>query len=293
MELDTAIVFAGLAKAGFALGALACVFAAVWLVARRERYGHSGPGIVAAVAITAVWAAVALGANPGGLEVLLETMRNIAWLFVLYRLFESDGRHLRVKPVRAVFVALVCIELLQPALFAVFALRNRSWQTGIFPINDLLSMLVAIGGLTMVHNLHSGASAGLRIALRWPAVGLAALWAIDLNYYTVAYLAGDPPLLLAAGRGLAAALLAGVISLGARHGSEALRFSPSRTVAFQSASLLLIGTYLLVMLVAAKWLGDAGGNLSLRFQIAFVGAATGLALVCKVVDVDCPKTVTV
>ena len=279
MGLDTAALFAGLAQAGFALGALACVFSAAWLMARRGRYGRPGPAIVAATALTAVWSAVALGAAPGGIEVLAESVRNLAWLLVLYRLFESDGRHLRVKPVRAVIAALACVELLQPALFAVFALRGIGTGAALFPTNALLSMLVAVGGLMLVHNLYSGASAGSRTALRWPALGLAALWAIDLNFYTVAYLAGDPPLLLAAGRGLAAALLAGVIALGARRGSEALRFSPSRTVAFQSVSLLLIGAYLLTMVIAAQWLGNAGGNLSLRFQIAFVAAATGLALI--------------
>jgi putative PEP-CTERM system histidine kinase len=198
---------------------------------------------------------------------------------VIYRLFESDGRHLSVKPVRAVIVILACIAALQPALFGFLALRGYSMPAALFSANALLSMLFAIGGLMLVHNLYSGASAGRRTALRWPTLALAALWTIDLNYYAIAYLTEDVPLLLAAGRGLIATLLAGLLAFGARPGSEELRFRPSRTVAFQSISLLLIGTYLLAMFVAAEWLGNAGGTLSLRFQIAFAAAATGLAVI--------------
>ena len=42
----------------------------------------------------------------------LESLRNLAWLLVLYRLFASDGRHATPSPVRPVIFAASFVELL-------------------------------------------------------------------------------------------------------------------------------------------------------------------------------------
>jgi putative PEP-CTERM system histidine kinase len=142
----------------------------------------------------------------------------------------------------------------------------------------VLRLLVLIGGLVMVHNLYAGASQVARSALRWPALGLAILWSFELNLYAVAYFADGWPGQLAALRGLAVIALSVLLVLGSTRGSEQLRFRPSRRVAFQSASLLVIGAYLAAMYVVTEWLSLAGGNFAQVIQFGFVLAAAIAAL---------------
>ncbi|MBA4355762.1 MAG: PEP-CTERM system histidine kinase PrsK, partial [Novosphingobium sp.] len=63
---------------------------------------------------------------------------------------------------------------------------------------------------------------------------------------------------------------AGLLVIGAVRGRSALRFSPSRAVAFQSLSLLVIGGYMIVMVGAAQSLAWLGGNASQLAQLGFI-----------------------
>jgi lipopolysaccharide/colanic/teichoic acid biosynthesis glycosyltransferase len=140
-------------------------------------------------------------------------------------------------------------------------------------------LLGTTGGLVLVHNLYGGASSQARLLLRWPAIALAALWIFDLNQYTIGYLSGGTPAILDALRGALGVGAATLLAFGARSGSEALRFRPSRAVAFQSASLLLIGGYLIGMVAVAQSLAYAGGDFAQWTQLAFVAACSVGALV--------------
>ncbi|MDG2002937.1 MAG: PEP-CTERM system histidine kinase PrsK, partial [Novosphingobium sp.] len=129
-----------------------------------------------------------------------------------------------------------------------------------------------------VHNLYAGASRQFRPALRWPATGLAVLWAFDLNLYTIAYLSGSWPAEIGSVRGLAAVVLAGMLAIGASANREAVRLKPSRAVTFQTFSLLIIGIYLVAMIVIAQWLSFTGDNLSRIVELGFVTVASAVAL---------------
>lgn len=273
---------AGLSALTFGSGALACLLAAVWLYLRRERYGRAGEAMVVATVLTGLWALVgALSGVETVAGAFAESLRNLGWLFALYRLFASDGRHESVRQVRPVLIALAFVEMLQPILLAMFA--DLSGSTAgrdiVYHISALFRLLVAVGGLVLAHNLYVGASAASRVVLRWPGLALAAMWVFDLNYFTVAYLGGGAPGGFALMRGLVAVVMAGLISIGARQESETLRFRPSRAVAFQTVSLLLIGGYLIVMVAVAQWLAFVGGDFSTHMQLGFVAAASLIALV--------------
>lgn len=271
----------GLATLTYGCGAAACLGASAWLLGRRDRFGRAGRAMVFAVLVTAIWAMVEAIA---GLEsipaALAESVLNLSWLWVVYRLFETDGRHASVQPIRPMVVVLALVELLQPA-FAVLVLTFPQGSSGhalSFHVSTLFHLLVAVGGLVLVHNLYLGAAPRAQLALRWPLIALAGMWTFDLNYFTIAYLSGAPPLGLAALRGGVALLVAALLVTGAGRGSEELRFSPSRSIAFQSVSLLLIGAYLVAMVAVAQWLSYAGGDLAMLFQLAFVIGASVLAL---------------
>ncbi|MFM5884719.1 MAG: XrtA/PEP-CTERM system histidine kinase PrsK [Novosphingobium sp.] len=261
-------------------GALSCVVAAAWLLAVPRRYGSGRRPLAAALALTAAWAlSGALNGIHTQSTALLDAARNLGWLFALYRLFAIDGRHTSMAPIRPMLLAVAFVELLQAAgvilllLAAPAAIDPVGFHTFVS-----LGLLVAIGGLVLVHNLYGAASAQARLLLRWPALVLAVLWGFDLTYYVIAYLSGSSPAVLDGLRGALGLVFAGLLALGAREGSEQLRFRPSHAAAFQSLSLLLIGGYLVVLVAIAQWLAFSGGDFAAQMQIGFVALALVAAL---------------
>ena len=274
-------LWASLATLTYGSGAAAALACAVWLQLRRERFGAAGRALSAAVGLTALWALVgALAGTESVALAITESLRNLGWLFALYRLFASDGRLASIKPIRPMVWALAFVELLQLPLLILLVPHSpvESGQAMAIQLSALFRLLVAVGGLVLVHNLYVGAAGQARLALRWPATALAMMWVFDLNYFTIAYLSDGSPSVLAALRGLVATAMVIALALGAGRGSEELRFRPSRSVAFQSASLMIIGGYFVAMVGIAQWLSYAGGDFAALAQTAFVAAASFAAL---------------
>jgi putative PEP-CTERM system histidine kinase len=266
-------------------GAITLASVAFWLATRRDRFGSAGTAVVVALFLTALWslAGAAATASPAALFApsLTESARNLGWLAVIYRLFASDGRHASLAPIRPVIFSLALVEVLH--LVGDYGLSrlaiDRHLLRVAFEFNVMFRLLVTVGGLVLVHNLYAGAPRETRAALRWPVVGLAALWAFDLNLYTIAYLAGTWPYEIAALRGIATGALAACIAIAAAGNRDDLRLRPSRAVTFQTFSLLVIGVYLVAMVAVAQWLSYAGGNFARLIELAFLTIASALALV--------------
>lgn len=263
------------------VGAVAATAVATWLMSRRERFGEAGAAIVAALYLTAAWSLIVAAAPVHGLATsLAEGTRNLAWLFATYRLFASDGRHTNVAPIRPVALVLAALELLHigfDVLLTGVALDSAGAELA-FDFTALFRLLFTIGALVLVHNLYAGASSRSRLALRWPAAGLATLWALDLNLYAIAYLEGSWPVEFAVVRGGAASAVAVLLAVGASRGRDELRFRPSRAVTFQTFSLLVIGAYLVAMVTVAQWLSVAGGDFARLMALACLTAAGAAAL---------------
>lgn len=264
------------------LGALGCLIAMAWLQRRRGRFAAADTALVVALGLTALWCLCgAFGGIESAAARLAESLRNLAWIFALYRLFAMDGRLQSVGPVRPLLVALAFTEFLHGAGALALAQDRGSIASGI-AFNSLASLrlMAAVGGLVLVHNLYAGAAQQARLTIRWPAMALTLLWGVDLNHYAIAYLTGSAPEVFAALRGLLALAAAGLLALGAGDKSETLRFQPSRAVTFQTVSLLLIGGYLALMVAVAQWLSFAGSNDAGLLQLAFVAAiAIGAATI--------------
>ena len=265
----------------WAAGALCCLIAAGWLQRRHQRFGPAHSAVIAAAALTGLWAgAGALTGIASAATALAESARNLGWLFALYRLFAFDGRHASMRPVRPMVLALAFVELLQVAVSLWLAPMSNGHGliSARFHTITMFHLLVVIGGLVLLHNLYSGASSQARRVLRWPALALGLFWIVDLNLYAIAYLSEGTPLVLAAMRGLLAVPAAALLAFGAVDDIGGKRFQPSRTVAFQSISLLLIGGYLAAMVAAAQWLAFAGSDYAALLQLTFVAAASLIAV---------------
>ena len=265
--------------------AIAIASLAIWLWPRRARFRDAGSAVLAALLLTALWSLAVASSAAGSASTLVpsiaESVRNLAWLLVIYRLFESDGRHAALAPIRPVIYSLAFVELLH--LGSDYGLSRvvleREFLRVAFEFNVLFRLLVAVGGLVLVHNLYAGAPGDARAALRWPAAGLATLLAFDLNLYTMAYLGGKLPHEVAALRGVATLALVACLTIAASRKRDDLRLRPSRAVTFQTFSLIVIGVYLVAMVAVAQWLSYVGGDFARLIELAFLTIASAVALV--------------
>ena len=266
--------------------AFCCALVAVWLMQRRPREadavaGASGNAEIAALWVSASWAMAAAGLGTGALATGIgESLRNLTWLWVTYTLFARDGRHASMSPVRPMLIVLALLELFQPALL-LLAWRFSdvpAAQSSVLQIVVTFRLLVVIGALVMVHNLYVGALGAGRSLVRWTCAALALLWGYDLNYYTIAYLGSGFPVELTALRGVALVAFANLLAIGVVRRGSTTRLSPSRAVAFQSLSLIVIGLYLIVMVGASRSLAWLGAGPAHLVQLAFAFGSTALCL---------------
>ena len=269
------IVFAYL---GAGIAALAM---AIWLASGQRQHGAAAKACIAALALSAFWAFAVIGLGPNNLITALAlSALYLGWLWMLYRMFGHDARDKNLSPIRPVVSALALVEFLQIAI--VFAWLQYAGQAGaellIARFAIILRLLFCIGALVLVHNLYVGASQESRQNLRWPAAAMAVLWLYELNLYTVAYLGDSMPALLRDLRSVALLVAALLLGFGTARDESELRFRPSRSFAFQSFSLLLIGGYLLVMVIIAQGITYTGSESAGVLQTGFVLLASVLAL---------------
>jgi putative PEP-CTERM system histidine kinase len=278
--------------------AFCCALVAVWIMQRRartaagttdrssNRFGGDGRAEILALWVSAGWAISVAGLGADAVvSGIGETLRNLAWLGVTYTLFARDGRHASMAPIRPMLVVLALLELLQPALL-LLAWRFSdvaAAESSILQIIVTFRLLVVIGALVMVHNLYVGAMGAARSMIRWTCAALALLWGYDLNYYTIAYLGSGHegwgfPLELTSLRGVALVAFANLLAIGVVRQGSNQRLSPSRAVAFQSLSLLVIGIYLVVMVGASRSLAWLGAGPAHFVQLAFALGSTALCI---------------
>ena len=264
----------------FLAGAFACAVLCAWILPREDD-GSEREATSLALGATSLWGLIAAATgSDSSAAAFVETLRNLAWLGFAYRLFASAGPEGGLVAVRPVLFALLGVELLHPTMLMVLSQvpAGHPAQEGAFHLAVILRLAFVVGALVLAHNLYGTSLAAGRPALRWTAAALAAMWVCDLNFYTVAYLSDRQPQSLDVLRGLVPVLVVALLAIGRTRTAE-LRIRPSRAMAFQSLSLLVIAVYLIVMIGAAQslaWFGDAAPPLA---QIGFVFTTAVLALV--------------
>lgn len=264
------------------MGAMLSAGAMLWIWHHGERARPDRMALMVAAGCTAAWCALTAGLGPEHIAAIIApTTRNLALIAAIYCLFSADGRSASLKPIRPVIIALVLVQLLQPVVVLLQLRANDlpRLAEAVFGVRVVFDMLVSIGALMLLHNLYAGAASNLRPVLRWTGIALAGIFAYDLNVSTVAYLNGQSPGVLTDLRGLFAGIMAGLFALGMNAAGPRVQFSPSRTVAFRTLSLLLIGGYLVLMSLVTKSLALIGGDIARVSQITFAVLAVFVAAI--------------
>jgi putative PEP-CTERM system histidine kinase len=236
--------------------------------------------LVFASLATALWALITA---MSGYEMLSATLgeqcRNIGWLVFMYTLWRQGTGADRPKTVLALYIVLGAVLAVQTGIELLPALLEGSPRLleAVFLSSMVVRMMVAVGALVLVHNLYTAATPDARAAIRLPMIALAAMWTYDLNLYTSAYLARGGSDELFALRGVVLAILAPVFGMAARDAKN-WDIRLSRSMTFQTLSLIAIGGYLMAMVAITTALQFVGGEAARVVQISFVFAASVAAL---------------
>ncbi|MBL0924226.1 MAG: PEP-CTERM system histidine kinase PrsK [Sphingomonadaceae bacterium] len=259
--------FWGHAAVGFAYAALA-----IWLLHKYGTRNRQQAILIFAMAVTATWGIAATYAGPISLaSYCTETARNFAWLSFMFFLLRSGEGRQQPRTINMIYIALLLVLIFQLATDAIVTALAPVGVEGYIMTQSAMTlrMIFAVGALVLVHNLYTVSAPEARWGISLPMAALAAMWTYDLNQYTISYLTDAPSMELVATRGFAAAVLAPVFVMGAKRNSN-WRLRLSRSVAFQSVSLVAIGIYLLAMVLLATALELVGGTYVRLAQITVI-----------------------
>ncbi|WP_431468931.1 XrtA/PEP-CTERM system histidine kinase PrsK [Sphingosinithalassobacter sp. LHW66-3] len=260
-----------------ALAALLFGAVALWAFRSREEQVPRLPLTVALTA-TALWALAVAGIGSDDLvTVLAELLRNLAWFGFMVVLHRRDGS---VRPPFALATVYGVVGLVALGSAGLQMLGSAAPADRAADFADaalLLQMLVTVAALLLVQALHTAVAPGAGAGLRWIVLALGGLWLTDLNIFTVGYLTGELAPELFVLRGVAMALVAAGIGAGLHHKGD-WSMQVSRTVAYQSLSLVGIAAYVALLALATSALATVGGENARVLQTAFVFGSTAAVL---------------
>lgn len=237
--------------------------------------------LLAAFAMTGLWAWITALAPTTMLAAYSETARNLVWVGVLYRLagIDSSEEQRGVKPVYAAVACVLGLQLMVDALPLVVNTDLINPGHALVVTAIILRLTAAAGALVLVHNLYGQAAPSTRGNIRLAMIALAGMWAYDLNLYTIAYFDPGSAQGLFDWRGLVMVIAAPLFAIGSSGEGDRWRIRLSRAATFQSLSMLAISAYLAVMAVLVTGLRDSGVDWTRAVLIALLAAMTIAAIV--------------
>ncbi|ODP37325.1 XrtA/PEP-CTERM system histidine kinase PrsK [Sphingomonas turrisvirgatae] len=257
----------------------ALLFASLALWALRSEGDGSLPRkpLAAALAMTALWALAVAGIGENDLVTrIAQGARNLGWLAFMIVVQRRGGTERPPAAIGTVYGVVAVVILVKLALHAT-AVAAPEAATRAIEAAQLLGMMVAVAALVLVQALYNSVKPGRGSGLRPVVLAMAGMWLVDVNLLSVAYLTATWPASLAALRGLAMAMLALAIAAGLQRRGE-WPMQISRTVAYQSLSLVAIGLYFALLALATTAIAAIGGANARLLQTAFVFGSTAAVL---------------
>ncbi len=259
---------------------------------RHKPNTNAGWALLAAILIAAFWAGiVALAGGPmpwlGPMISPAETIRTAAWIGFLVLILARSWQNKA-----GLSFSLIVAVVLSFVFTAQFLLDTTQWlgwgdgliaqMPGFHALFIMSRLLVAVGGLLLVHNLYINSVPANRWSIRLLCISLAGMFAYDFNMYVLTLLGRSSDTLLAA-RGVVNLMIVPLLAISyQRNRSWKLELQLSRKVVFTSFSLVAIGSYLMLMALGFYALKLVGGSWSALLQIMFLFATLVLLAVLAV-----------
>lgn len=253
-----------------ALAALLFGGLAIWTL-RSQESGLPHRALATALALTALWALAVAGI--GGREFvtsLIETLRNLAWLATMLSVHRRNGGARPPMALGTVY-GVTCLIVLASLAARILAQIDGSIGVHAETTTILLRLLTALTALVLLNALHAALQP--RAGKRLIVLAIGGIWVADLILFGTAYLTGSWRIHAAAARGAAMLAVAIIIAIGLQRKGE-WSVQVSRTVAYQSLSLVAIGVYLLFLALGTSALAAVGGGHARALQTAFVLGST-------------------
>ncbi len=235
--------------------------------------------LVAALAMTGVWLGfVALFGQFSFAALVMESGRNLGWLWFLAHVAGAGAPARRLSPIGWIYVGLTSVQALLLVLLALPAL------TGLKPVIvwaqvESIMMLVLAGGLVLLHNVHAAGHRDRTQDIGLPVIALGLLWGYDLNLYAISYFGNAPAMLLAALRPLPVALALGALTLALlRPAAQPVRLS--RPAALRSIGATVVAAWLALLALLSVLLPGSGHFYTAAAQggLLLTGAGLGLLI---------------
>ncbi len=242
---------------------------------RRAGTGLPRLAFIVALGMTALWGLTIAGIGTEDLaRWIVESARNVAWLCFMMALVKRDRGTPAITPVAVVYGIEIAL-ILAGAMLAISAasIADPVAAAAISSVAMVIRMMIAVTALVLVQHLYSAVAPAARGGILLAVIALAAMWTLDLALYTIRYLqfASVPQWIIV--RGVAMLLIAPLFGLAAHRGGDwTLNFS--RTLAYQSLSLVATGLYILIVVLATSAISAIGGPQVRLFQTAFVFGST-------------------
>ena len=245
---------------------------------------------LAALVGTAVWAWFGVsievfrwpGRGDAWILQLADVLRYALWFGFVLLLLRPDTSSRAARDLRLVapLAAVAVLASLLVLIFREFHFADRASADEIARPSAFTALALAVVGLILVEQLLRNVSADGRWNAKPVCLGLAAIFVFDLFIYSQAALFSrfdsDALSVRAAVHSTAVPLL---FMASRRQADWLLKLHVSRAAVFHSASLLLVGAYLLLVASLGYYVRYTGGEWGRALQLALVFAAlTGLAV---------------
>ncbi|WP_338142404.1 hypothetical protein [Sphingomonas koreensis] len=258
-----------------ALAALLFGALGLWTLRRAEAGVPRNP-LAVALMMTALWALAVAGIGETDLTTrIAESGRNLAWLAFMIALHRRNGSERPPAAIGIVYGVVALVILVALALHVAATAPEAAPEVTQAAL--LLRMMAAVTALVLVQSLHSAITAPGTAGMRPVVLAIGAIWLVDINVLSVAWLTMGWPHQLVAVRGGAMALITAAIAMGLQRRGE-WPMQLSRTVAYQSLSLVAIGLYFALLALATSALAAIGGDNARLLQTAFVFGSTAAIL---------------
>jgi len=259
---------------GYSVSALAYfVFLSVLLTDKHR--GKTKTALLLAVLGSLIWAcSISLGSVYGSvlqLSIPIETLKNIAWLLLLFGTVESvyskkDGSNIK-------YLLSIAKLILSVVLLYSFSLSyNNILQTRYSEINQyVIQLLLALTGIILVEQVYRNIRFEQRWAIKYLCLGLLGSYLYNFYMYSDAIIEGFINNSVWQARGFVEALLVPLLAISI---SRDPLWSPeifiSRRVIFHTSTLLVSSIYLVIMGGAGIYAKQYGGTWSDVLQVIFV-----------------------